>query len=401
MTQSTPAPEFVYDRSKDAPLDPSPLLVALRDEQPVTRVSVWNGKLEAWLVTRWEEAREVLGSPSLSTNPNNAGFPGVREGVRQRERGFFQMYDPPVHTTMRRTLTREFMVKKMDALRPAVARITTELLDDLTRKSGPVDYVEHFALPLPSLVICELLGVPYEHHEFFQENSKPFVDLTATAQQVTEAYGRLSAFLKELLAAKRTNPGDDVVTRLGEQVDAGDITEQEAADLGALILFAGHETTANMIALSTVTLLENPEQIPRLFGTPEELSNAVEELLRYISVLHGGLRRVATEDLTVGDVTIRAGEGVIVPLSVVNRDRALFTDADDLDLERSNARQHLAFGYGIHQCLGQPLARAELQIVLPEVFRRLPDLKLAVPLEEITFKTASMVYGVQDLPVTW
>lgn len=401
MTQPAPAPAFVYDRPKDAPLGPSPLLVALRDEKPITRVSVWNGKLESWLVTRWEEAREVLGSPSLSTNPNNAGFPAVREGVRQRERGFFQMYDPPVHTAMRRTLTREFMVKKMDALRPAVARITTELLDDLTKKSGPVDYVEHFALPLPSLVICALLGVPYEHHEFFQENSKPFVDLTATAEQVTEAYARLSAFLKELLAAKRTNPGDDVVTRLGEQVDAGDITEQEAADLGALLLFAGHETTANMIALSTITLLENPEQIPRLFGTPEELGNAVEELLRYISVLHGGLRRVATEDLTIGDVTIRAGEGVIVPLSVVNRDPALFTDPDQLALDRSNARQHLAFGYGIHQCLGQPLARAELQIVLPEVFRRMPELKLAAPLEEITFKASSMVYGVQELPVTW
>ncbi|MFC8435130.1 cytochrome P450 [Streptomyces sp. NPDC057253] len=401
MTQPATAPDFVYDRPKDAPLGPSPLLVALRDEKPVTRVSVWNGKLEAWLVTRWEEAREVLGSPALSTNPNNPGFPAVREGVRQRERGFFQMWDPPVHTAMRRTLTREFMVKKMDALRPAVARITTDLLDDLVKKSGPVDYVEHFALPLPSLVICELLGVPYEHHEFFQENSKPFVDLTATAEQVTEAYARLSGFLKELLAVKRTNPGDDVVTRLGEQVDAGDITEQEAADLGALLLFAGHETTANMIALSTITLLENPEQIPRLFGTPDELNNAVEELLRYISVLHGGLRRVATEDLTIGDVTIRAGEGVIVPLSVVNRDPALFTDPDELALDRSNARQHLAFGYGIHQCLGQPLARAELQIVLPEVFRRLPELKLAAPLEEIPFKASSMVYGVQELPVTW
>jgi len=156
-----------------------------------------------------------------------------------------------------------------------------------------------------------------------------------------------------------------------------------------------------MIALSTITLLQNPDQIPYLLGGPDQAAASVEELLRYLSVVHFGLRRTALEDVAVGDVTVRAGDGVIISLSVANRDPELFTDPDDVDLARAGARQHLAFGYGIHQCLGQPLARAELQIVLPELFRRLPDLKIAVPPEEIAFKQETSVYGVRELPVTW
>ncbi|WP_143570332.1 cytochrome P450, partial [Streptomyces acidiscabies] len=194
---------------------------------------------------------------------------------------------------------------------------------------------------------------------------------------------------------------DDVVTRLAAQADEGVITDQDAADLSAFLLFAGHETTANMIALSTITLLNHPEQIPHILGGPDQVASAVEELLRYLSIVHGGLRRTAVDDVTIGGVTIHAGEGVIVPVHIANRDPEFFSNPDDFDLDRANVRQHLAFGYGIHQCLGQPLARAELQVVLPEVFRRLPDLKIAVPMEEIAFKQATAVYGVRELPVTW
>ncbi|ELS51127.1 cytochrome P450 [Streptomyces viridochromogenes] len=401
MPPTPSAPAFVLARPKDAPLDPPPLYAQLREEQPIARVSLGGGRLTPWLVTRWEDARTVLGSPAFSTDPTHPGAPNDREGQRQGPRGFFQNFDDPIHATMRRTLTREFMVKRIDALRPGIARLTDELLTGMTELNGPVDLVKHFSLPLPSLVICELLGVPYEEHAFFQEQSKTLVDRTATAQESAQAIANLGEYLLSLVPIKRKSPGDDVITRLAAQADEGVITDQDAADLSAFLLFAGHETTANMIALCTITLLQNPSQIPHLLGGPAQVAGAVEELLRYLSIVHFGLRRTALEDVTVGDVTIRAGEGVIISLNVANRDPEFFTTPDDLDLARANARQHLAFGYGIHQCLGQPLARAELQIVLPELFRRLPGLKIAVPMEEIAFKQDTAVYGVHELPVTW
>ncbi|WP_112267792.1 cytochrome P450 [Lentzea terrae] len=401
MTSSPTVPAFTLVRPQDAPLDPSPLYAKLRAKQPISRVSLWEGQLSPWLVTRWEDARAVLGSPAFSADPTHAGAPTFRKDTPQGRRGFFLNQDDPVHAMMRRTLTREFMVKRINELRPAIARLTDELLTDLTELSGPADFVEHFALPLPSLVICELLGVPYEDHGFFQEHSKAIVDFNATAQESTQALASVSEYLLGLVETKRAEPGNDVITRLAVQADEGVITDQDAADLGAFLLIAGHETTANMIALSTITLLAHPDQIPHILGGQEQVAGAVEELLRYVSIVHGGLRRTAVEDVTIDGVTIRAGEGVIVPIHVANRDPELFTAPDDLDLDRANARQHLAFGYGIHQCLGQPLARAELQIVLPEIFRRLPELKIAVPMDEIAFKQDTVVYGVVELPVAW
>ncbi|MFB7499868.1 cytochrome P450 [Streptomyces sp. NPDC056161] len=398
---SSSLPPYVLGRPADAPLDPPPLFTQLREGRPVTRVSLWEGKLSPWLVTRWQDARAVLGSDAFSSNPELPGAPNFREGASRGPRGFFLSYDDPIHASMRRTLTREFMVRRVDALRPAVARLTDELLTDMTDLVGSVDFVEHFSLPLPWLVICELLGVPYSDHPFFQAQSKIFVDLKATAEQTVQARQALTAYLLELVRAKRVTPGDDVITRLAQQADAGVITDQDAADMGAFLLLAGHETTANMIALSVVTLLHHPDQIPYVLGGPDQVAGAVEELLRYLSIVHGGLRRTAVEDVPIAGVTIRAGEGVIVPVHVANRDPGVFTTPDGLDLERANARQHLAFGYGVHQCLGQPLARAELQVALPEIFRRLPDLKIAVPMKDITFKQDTVVYGVRELPVTW
>ncbi|WTN61196.1 cytochrome P450 [Streptomyces sp. NBC_00626] len=352
-------------------------------------------------MTRWEDARAVLGNPAFSSDQSRPGFPGQRPDLPPLAHGFFANYDPPIHTTMRGTLTREFMVKKISALRPGIAEKTTRLLDEMTRSERRADLVDGFALPLPSLVICDLLGVPYEDHAYFQKHSRVFVDAGATGEQIGQAWEELNAYLLGLLATKRRNPGNDVLSRLAEHVDAGTVTERDASDLAVFLLFAGHETTANMIALSTVTLLRNPDQIPRLLAGPTEAANAVEELLRYLSIVHGGLRRYALEDVTIGGVTIPAGEGVIVPVHVANRDPEIFTDPDSLDLGRANARRHVAFGYGIHQCLGQPLARAELEIALPELFRRLPGLRLADPIEAVSFKENTLVYGVNELPVTW
>jgi cytochrome P450 len=396
-----PVYAVLQTRPRTAPLDPPPEYGRLRAEQPIFRVSIWEGRLSPWLVTRHADARTVLGSPAFSSEVTTPGFPSVFENPLPAPDGFFQNHDAPVHDTMRRALTREFMIRRIDAMRGPIAQITGTLLDKMIKRGGPADFVEHFALPLPSLVICELLGVPFRDHDFFHQHSRKFVDFSSAATDVAASRKALGDYLEDLVEAKQKKPENDLLTRLGQQVGDGGISLRNAADLAAFLLFAGHETTANMITLSTLTLLQHPAAITRLSAGPAETAGAVEELLRYCSIVHGGLRRVAREDVTIGEVTVRAGEGVIVPLHVANRDPEIFAGPDHLDLNRENVRQHVTFGYGIHQCLGQPLARAELQIVLPEIFRRLPDLRVTVPLEEIRFKQNTMVYGVRELPVAW
>lgn len=404
MTETIPS-HFTIERPTTAPLDPPPSHTQLRTSERLPRVAIYDGRLQPYLVTRYEDARTVLGSDAFSTDPSPRPgmpeFPSWREGQPQGPRGFFKSHDEPVHSMMRKALTREFMVKRINALRPRIESLTTQLLDELTAKGSPADLVEQFALPLPSLVICDLLGVPYEDHDFFQGHAKVFVDIAATPEQVVEAQKELGAYLGGLVERKRAEPGDDIVTRLAEQVDSGAITARDAADLAAFLLFAGHETTANMISLSVVALLHHPDQIPTLLAGPKEAVNATEELLRYLTIVHGGVRRYTVTETEIAGVTLQPGDGVIVPLGLANRDPEMFGDPDHLDLSRANARQHVAFSYGIHQCLGQPLARAEMQIVLPEIFRRLPDLRITTPLEEIDFKQNTFVYGLNSLSVTW
>jgi cytochrome P450 len=387
-------------RADGAPLDPPPEYARLRQEAPISRVSVYGGRVTAWLVTRWEDARTVLASPGVSAQSSRPGFPTSIEGARAMPPGYFFGQDDPVHDTFRKALTREFMVKRIEALREPTVRIFGELLDSMVAGGAPADFVEAVALPLPSLVICALLGVPYEDHDFFQSHSKVLIDTAVTGEEKNAAHMALGDYLQRLVEDRRKQPQDDLVSRLAEHVDAGTFSVRGAADVGAFLLFAGHETTANMIGLGVLTLLDHPDQLPRLYQGRAELANAVEELLRYLTIAHRGLTRMALEDIIVGDATIRAGEGVIILLNSANRDEDIFGDPDTLDLTRANARQHLAFGYGIHQCLGQPLARMELQIVLPEVFRRLPDLRIA-PGQDVTFKQTSAAYGPSYMPVTW
>jgi cytochrome P450 len=386
-------------RADGAPLDPPPEYARLRQEAPISRVSMWGGRATAWLVTRWEDARTVLSSPGFSAQSSRPGFPTPIPDAPALPPGYFFGQDDPVHDTFRKALTREFMVKRIEALREPTTRIFGQLMDSMIGSGGPADFVEAVALPLPSLVICQLLGVPYADHDFFQSHSKVLIDSAVTGEQKTAAHQALGDYLQRLVEEKRHKPGDDLVSRLAEHVNAGTFSVRDAADVGAFLLFAGHETTANMIGLGVLALLDHPDQLPRLYEGQAELATAVEELLRYLTIALK-LTRMALEDVTVGDVTIRAGEGVIILLNSANRDEAAFDDPDSLDLARANARQHVAFGYGIHQCLGQPLARMELQTVLPEVFRRLPDLRIA-PGQDVTFKETSAAYGPSYMPVTW
>jgi cytochrome P450 len=306
--------------------------------------------------------------------------------------------DDPEHARLRRMLTADFMIRKVESMRPQVQRLADDLLDRMTEGRGSADLVTEFALPLPSVVICLLLGVPYSEHAFFQRCSSTMLRSDATEQEVMAAQGELIAFLIELTRAKRTSPDDGILSGLARDTN---LTDDQIASMGRLLLVAGHETTANMTALSVLALLRHPDQLARLRAAgPEEVKAAVEELLRYLSIVQSGVARVATEDVRVGDVDIRAGEGVLCLLNTANRDEDAFPGGDDLDLTR-DARRHLAFGFGVHQCLGQPLARVELQIALETVLRRLPDLRLAVPYEDIRFRHDMLVYGVHALPVAW
>jgi len=216
------------------------------------------------------------------------------------------------------------------------------------------------------------------------------------------ALRELVDYLDRLVGEKIAHPADDLLSVLAARVTAGELSRHEAASMGQLLLVAGHETTANMIALGTLALMEHPEQLARVRESedPKLIASTVEELLRYLNIVHSGRRRVALEDIEIGGVTIRAGEGLVLANDIGNRDPDVFADPDSLDVGR-NPRQHIAFGFGVHQCLGQPLARVELQVVYSTLYRRIPTLRVAAPIEQLPFKHDGVVYGVYELPVTW
>ena len=396
-------PEYPMPRAARCPLDPAPGLRELQAEAPLTRVRLWDGSTP-WLVTRYAEQRALLADPRISADGEHPGFPhqGVaQKEARQHERTFIGM-DDPEHARLRRMVTASFAIKRVEALRPAIQRIVDDLIDDLLTGPAPVDLVTAFALPVPSLVICELLGVPYADHDFFQANSSTVVRMTSTAEQVRAARRQLLDYLDGLLGARLADPGDDLLSELARRVDGGEVSRRDAALMGMLLLIAGHEKTANMIALGTLALLQHPGQLAALQATddPQLIAGAVEELLRYLTIVHTGRRRVALADIEIDGHTIRAGEGVIMPSDIANRDAAAFAEPDRLDIHR-DARGHVAFGFGVHQCLGQPLARVELQVVYGTLYRRIPTLRPAVDLDQIAFKHDGLVYGVYELPVTW
>ncbi|MFE9452056.1 cytochrome P450 [Streptomyces sp. NPDC006739] len=395
-----PVPGFPMPRAAGCPFDPPPGLRSAQREGPLGRVRLWDGKTY-WLVTRYAEQRALLLDPRVSADITRPGYPLQAPSGGQNNISFVLM-DDPEHARLRRMVTAPFAVKRVEALRPAVQKIVDDLIDDMLAGPGPVDLVEAFALPVPSLVICALLGVPYDDHDFFQENSRLLVRRDAALEDRQTAHQALIAYLDALMGEKMARPGDDLLSGLVDRVRSGELTRLGAAQMGVLLLLAGHETTANMIALGTLALLENPGQLAVLRDTddPKLVASAVEELLRYLSIVHGGRRRAVLEDIEIGGQVIRAGEGVVIPNDIANRDPEAFPDPDRLDVRR-DARRHVAFGFGVHQCLGQPLARMELQVVYGTLYRRVPTLRLAADIDELPFKHDGSVYGLYELPVIW
>jgi cytochrome P450 len=411
MTQSadavagTEAPPVQFPLRRTCPFAEPPEYAGLRADAPVSRAALKvNGK-PAWLVTRHEHVRQVLGDSRVSSNLKLPGYPHqfhIPEELLAQVRLMMLNMDAPEHTAHRRMLIPEFTARRVRELRPRIQQIVDEHVDAMLAAGGPVDLVTALALPVPSLVICELLGVPYEDHARFEEWSAALMNHDLSPQEYGAAVQALDTYLDQLVTLKENEPGDDLISRFLEKNRTERVADHtDVVTMARLMLVGGHETTANMIALGVLALLEHPEQMAELRADPALLPNAVEELLRVFSISDSGTARVALADIEVGDVTIRAGEGILALNNAADHDESVFPDPDTLDIHRKEARSHLAFGYGVHQCIGANLARAELEAVYGTLLRRVPGLRLAAPVEELRFKDDAMVYGVYELPVTW
>jgi cytochrome P450 len=395
-------------------LDPDPEVTALREHDGTCPVTTLAGH-RAELVAGFRDTRTVHGDPAFgfAAVPPHPGLGGGLDGseVASRRRGMLLMLDPPDHTRLRRMLTGRFTVRAMAALEPRIAAIVDDALTAMAAGGPPADLVADFALPVPSLVICELLGVPYADRDGFQERAARTLRSDLTPAERAAVINASREYMDTLVAQARREPGDDLIGMLvrehGDRPAAdGGIDDDELAGLANLLLVAGHETTSNVIALGTLALLRDPAQMALLRAAVEDpqpagLHRAVEEMLRIVSPVSAGFPRVATRDVVVGNHEFPAGTLVTASLCAANRDPALGEgDLDELDLAREPL-PHVAFGYGIHHCLGAPLARVELRIAFAALLRRFPGLALAVDPATLEYRRDALIHGVEALPVTW
>lgn len=403
MSATIPVPHGLPMRRDAGPFDPPGEITRLRDARPVSPMVFPDGH-ESWLVTGYDEVRQVMADTRFSSRQDIGvlhvpyEIPGMPVPTEPSPRmpGVFIAMDPPDHTRLRRRLTGAFTVKRMKMLEEHIVDIVRGQLDELARLTPPVDLVREFALPVPSLVICELLGLPYADRETFQVNSARFLVKDLPLDEKITVLGAMNTYLAELITRKRAEPGEDILSELASQ---DDLTVEELTGMAFLLLLAGHETTANMLALGTFALLEHPRQAAELRADPGLLPDPVEELLRYLSVVDI-LYRYATDDIELGGETIARGSTVVVSMLAANHDPRHFADPDTLDIHRG-ARGQLAFGHGFHQCLGQQLARIEMRAGFEGLLRRFPGLALAIPAADVPLRTDMNIYGVHELPVTW
>ncbi|MFE7416853.1 cytochrome P450 [Rhodococcus sp. NPDC057529] len=401
MSRAVPVPHGLPMDRDAGPFDPPSAITRLRDARPVSPLIFPDGH-EGWLVTGYDAVRRLLADTRFSSRPDigilhvpyeTPGMPVATEPSPQVP-GLFIAMDPPDHTRLRRKLTGAFTVRRMKQLEEHIVDVVERQLDEMEHLTQPVDLVKEFALPVPSLVICELLGVPYEDRETFQVNTAKFLIKDQGLDEKMAAYGALTAYLAELVAVKRAAPGEDILSDLARD---DDLTVEELIGIAFLLLLAGHETTANMLALGAFALLEHPEQLAELRADPDLMPDAVEELMRYLAVADI-FYRYATEDIELGGETIGQGSTVVVSLLAANRDPLRFDNPDNLDIHRK-ARGQLSFGHGVHLCLGQQLARLEMRAGFAGLLRRFPALQLAVPAGEVKLRTDMNIYGVHELPV--
>ena len=397
------APEMPLHMRREG-FDPVREMTALRDDEGVRQVETAFG-MPAFLVARHADVKAVLADSARFSNDSRRAFdapgaPKLSDEERDRMRaGNLLGVDPPEHTRLRRMLTPEFTVRRMRRLEPRIVEIVDDHLDAMEKAGPPCDLVADFALPIPSLVICELLGVPYEDRAEFQARTSKLLDISLPMEERLDLGRESREYMADLVARAQAEPGEDMLGMLVRE-HGHDLTTDELIGIAGLLLIAGHETTSNMLGLGTLALLRHPDQLALVRDDPSAVAPAVEELLRFLGIVHSGIPRTTTQDVEVGGVAIPADSLVILALASANRDPRFLADGDRLDVTR-DAAGHVAFGHGVHHCLGAPLARMEMRIAFPALLRRFPGLALAVPFDEVGFRAFHFIYGLRSLPVTW
>lgn len=394
--------------SPAAKANPYPAYALVRSNDPIHSLKMENGRT-TWLITRYEDALAILKDQRFIKDFRRLLTP---EQLAQAQGSIYNMlnthmlsFDQPDHTRLRALVNLSFTPRLVEQWRERIQAIADELIDAMEQHSErAVDLVDAFAFPLPIIVITEMLGVPTQDRENFREWSNALLDGAGNPEQFQTARAKILEFtmyLSSLVAAKRQQPGDDLISRLIVAEENGDrLNETELLSMIFLLLVAGHETTVNLIGNSVLALLQHPEQKKLLRENPELIKNAVEEFLRFHSPVAIGTNRWVGEDLEFGGKRMRRGDAVLVGLAAANHDPSEFARSDELDITRKENR-HLAFGMGIHYCLGAPLARLEGQIAINTLLKRLPNLRLTVPVEELVWRPSMLLLGVSKLPVAY
>jgi cytochrome P450 len=403
----TRTPDVVdFPQDRGCPYQPATGYRPLTERGTLSQVTLYDGR-RVWAVTGHALARRLLADPRLSTDRTNPDWPMVTRrvaaavsDVQKKVMKIATMLvgvDDPVHNARRRLLIPSFTIRRINALRPRIQEIVDRQLDDMLDRGGPTDLIRAFASPVPMRVLCDLLGVPYDDHDFFERQSHQLL----FGLNGNEAYDNLMSYLGTLIKEKRRNPGEGILDDLlAEHGATGDADIEQLLQMMLVLLAAGHDTTASMISLSTLALLDNPERLAELRADPSLMPAAVEELLRLLSIAEG-LPRVATQDIEAGGTVIRRGDGVLFMTSLINRDEEVHERPDLLDWRRATAREHLSFGFGVHQCIGQNVARATVEIAVRTLIERLPGLRLAAAAQDVPFKSGAGIQKLLELPVAW
>jgi cytochrome P450 len=394
-----------FPMPRSCPFEPPDAYGELRALRRIAQVRVPTGQ-PAWLVTSYDDVRRLLTDHRVSADRTHPNFPMTEPVTAETRRrvaaaaGSLVGLDHPEHGPRRRMLAPEFTMRHVKKLRPYIQRVVDDLIDEMLAGSRPVDLVRALAMPLPASVVCELLGMPFHDRGLIERGTFAMLRSSVSPEERQRIGGEMRGYVDRLVSAKEAEPTDDLLGRLVERNRETQLYDHNLlVGVTMLLLTAGFETTVNVVTLGVAALLSHPEQLAAIRGDAAAVPTAVEELLRYTNVVDA-MPRVATADIEVGGVTVRAGDGLLLSFAGANRDEEVFPQATVFDTSR-DARHHVAFGYGIHQCIGQHLARVELEITFRTLFTRIPGLRLAAPVDELPFKSDSIMYGIDELPVTW
>ncbi|WP_051385695.1 cytochrome P450 [Actinokineospora inagensis] len=391
-----------FPQARTCPYAPPDTLLRLAGQAPLSRVRLYDGR-EVWLVTGYAQARALLADPRVSADRTNPDFPIVAPRLKAAHARKVPLIgvDAPEHDAHRRLLNPTFALKRVQATRPRVEAVVGELLDRLVEHGPPADLVRGLAVPLPSILTAELLGVPLDDIEFFQDATERTMNST-DADGLQRAAVELQQYMVRQAVEQEREPGPGLIGTLAGHVREGTISRAEMVQILYVLLIAGHETTSGSIALGIVTLLEHPEQWAQLRADPTLAPTVVEELLRFVAVTDTAGLRVLTDDIELDGIRLSKGDGLLLSASLVNRDPTVHENPHSFDIHRAS-RRHLAFGHGVHQCVGQHLARLELEVVFEALPRRFPDLRLAVPVDRLPFRGVDLgpVQSLLELPVIW